>query len=583
MKLKVNNKSSQNIAGVAAFILAAIFLTIFRHWEPSGETWGYWLFARIFSEMGKFVIIGRSPIYILYLNLFSWLGFPLAVTAEYIVTSLILGSCLVVFFRRYIGLFWAVLAVVLWIPFFQSAEPPVQKLALACACLAIVVRDPKLNRSRLAISYALFVIAYMLRSSYIIFIIFFLVYDTLSHIMLSGFKSFFRKVYPKFSDWPIAFVLILLLWFILAQSPSRWNNAWFTSTTWFPCKGKNLAEAGFIQSSNSHYIAYKYGSFMNKDFYFTNQELFGGADNLLSAIKANPKFLIIKFIRQTKDTFCEVASLTMLPRIFYRKIYGLSYLYYSILLFFTIPFLLFIFYGALRLCRSKAMFLFIITSVVSIAGNAIVIAKTRYMFTLAPIFILGAFFYGRKFIGLLEKKGLQLILGPKLFKLFCSFIMLFFLTFLSPGFADWQIILKDFVADARKNEIRILQARPYSLKANFYEFKTLVNKCRGVISLEHWFIGAFTGISLDRVYDIWEIPPFGYFAESDYNGLNPERIDCILISDDLSENIGYGTNYQLRYQNYIEPYARYLEDRGAKSYDIEEFGKAVILYEKLGG
>ena len=37
--------------------------------------------------------------------------------------------------------------------------------------------------------------------------------------------------------------------------------------------------------------------------------------------------------------------------------------------------------------------------------------------------------------------------------------------------------------------------------------------------------------------------------DSEYNGLRPDRIDCLLISNNLATNTGASTNFQIRYEN----------------------------------
>jgi len=570
-----SNKLGIIMAGLA--IATGIILTLFRCWEASGETWGYWLFARIFSETGDFIITGRSPVYILYVNIFRGLGYPGSIILEYIVTSSIVALCLIALFRRYIGLGWAVFAVLLWIPFFQVAEPPVQSLALACVCLAIVARDRKATRFRLAVSYSLLVLAYMFRTPYVIFLLLFGFWDIFKIIKQKGPKSFLAKLRPRRTDWPILPVLILLVWVNLAQSPHPWNNGWFATTKWFPSDGKTLANASFVQSYNWHYIYYKYGTYKDKDFYSTNQEAFSGANDMLGIIRANPRFVATQFTRHLKKTFCTVASFTMLPGIFYKKLPWLGYFHYLILLFFTIPFLLAILYGALRASKNKVMFLFIIGCVLIILANAIIVAKARYMQPLIPILILASFWYGKKVRDYFRRRIASKYSGNRALPVFNCLVIAFSFIFFSSGLNSWTRIIKDLSADISKGEVRIMERRPYSLKASFESLKPLIDGCQGMMSLEHKFLGAFSDIPLNKIYDVWEIPPFGSLGESAYQGLGPDRIDCLLISHKLSKDLGSATNFQIRYENYIEPYMRYLESIGAKIYDIEGYGQAIIL------
>jgi hypothetical protein len=85
---------------------------------------------------------------------------------------------------------------------------------------------------------------------------------------------------------------------------------------------------------------------------------------------------------------------------------------------------------------------------------------------------------------------------------------------------------------------------------------------------------AFSG----KIYDIWEIPPFGKLHNPMYDNLNPKRVNCLFISDSLSLGpTGKATNQTIRYKNYIYPYELELLNSGAKVYKISGYGKAVIL------
>lgn len=559
------NKSQIPIA--AFIIVAGIVLTLFRNWEPTGETWRYWWFARIFAETGKFPIIDRSPLWVLYLNLFRWLGYPASVTVEYILTLLILAISLIILFKRYLGLPLAAFAVFLWFPFFQNAEPSVQNLALACSCLAIVLRTTKPTRFRLTISYALLGCAYMLASSYIIFVLIFVVWDSIKFFRKNNLRDALIKIRPKLHDWPILFALILLTWFNIMQSSNPHNNAWCATATWFPTKPKKLFDVAFIHHHNWYYIFGKYGTFKDQDFYFTNQELFNGADDMIGAIRANPKFVAGRIARNIKDAFSLVASFTALPRFFYTKS-AQAYLHYVIFLFFIIPFILAVLYGAFRACKSQDMVLFVISNIL-IFGTSIMFApKTRYMHTFIPVLILSAFWYGDRIRN--RVKNLRL----------SYFIIFTFLIFFSNSITRWGTIAGDIARDISQGEIRVMERQPYSLKASFKSIEPLIQNCNGVLSLEHCFFGAFTDIPLDKNYDIWEIPPFGHLGDSDYDGLRPDRIDCLLVSHELATGVGVATNYQIRYQNYIRPYIKELKDKGAKIYDIKEFGQAIILWRE---
>ncbi len=213
-----------------------------------------------------------------------------------------------------------------------------------------------------------------------------------------------------------------------------------------------------------------------------------------------------------------------------------------------------------------------------LTGTAVVgFPKPRYMHPAVPIYILSAFWYGRYACGILTRSSMSSRSAQWLRPGTCNFIMLSAFIFFSNGLTDWASITKEIAEDARTGKIAVMEKRPYSMRASFKSLEPLVQRSSGVMALEHLFIGSFMDVPLDRIYDVWEIPPFGHYGDSDYTGLRPDRIDCVLISNELATDIGPVTNYQIRYQNYIKPYSEKLLDMEAHEYDIKAFGRAVML------
>ena len=149
---------------------------------------------------------------------------------------------------------------------------------------------------------------------------------------------------------------------------------------------------------------------------------------------------------------------------------------------------------------------------------------------------------------------------------------------LANGSTGWSEMAGDLVDDVRQGEVQVLvDGGPVSMKASFTELEPLVENCRGILTLEHTFVAAFMDIPVERVYDISEIPPFGQLGDSDYDGLRPDRIDCVLVSERLATGIGHATNIQLRYDGYIEPYVEQLKELGAEVHDVDRFGQVIVL------
>lgn len=562
------------ILSAGAAVLTAILISLFNHWEPGGETWGYWFFARIFAQTGKFVILDRSPLYTLYLNLFRWLGYPASVTAEYIVTSCIVIFSLTAFFRRYLGLGLAVFATLMWLYFLQIAEPPVQKLALACSCLAIVARGAGRNKFHFALSYALLGLAYLFRNTYILMLIVFALWDIFKVIKHKGIRPLISKLRPRLAYWPVLAVIALLVLFSVRQSAHPWNNVWFASTKWFPNAGKTQLEGSLLRCEDSD---------GGMDFYFSSQKFRPAESISPAAVMANSKCIAKLFIRNTKNLLPIAVSLT---DIF--KVYSKSALrwHFKESLGFLLVALIFaiIVNGALRATKEETIILFIVSNLALICVTVLSFPKTRYMVSFIPVLILSAGWYGIKLRDKIIKWSRSI--SSKFIKRWLAFsgflcVPLAVMVF-SNGASNWLYLTKGLAGDLIRGKPRVLEAPDY-IKGYFPEINRITRGCTGIMALESTFIGAFTGISVDKVYDVWEIPPFGEFGNPVYDGLASERVNCLLISSELKRTAGGVTNSQVRYQNYIKPYVEKLRNLGADTYELGKFGEIVILRDKKIG
>lgn len=556
-------------------IMLAVLFSLFSGWEMGGETWGYWFFARVFSETGRFIIFDRSPLYVLYLNLFTWLPYPHSVTVEYVVTTVICVLALYLFFSKFISRNLALLAACLWIPLLQAAEPPVQKLALACSLLAVILRE-KDNRFRIVASYSLLLFAYAFRQTYITFFLIFVLFDGLRLIKTGNIKKilYWRPVLK--TDWPILLTLGLFIWFAFFQSPSPWNNVWFTDTQWFPNAGKSMLDGGGIQSINWIYIQNTYGSFEGHDFYFTNQEAFGGASSFFEALFYNPVFSFAYLYTNLKTL------VIVLTEPFFIPCFGVNYTFYLSKLIS----LVLLGYGAFRAAITSHKKLFLLASLAVLFTLVLSIPKTRYIVPAIPIYVMAVSWYSMQARAWLEKGYPNLIIDNfkneyikrrirYLVQLLPAVLLLFWVS--SSSFTFWVNTADNIARSFPKGEYNILENEGYSMKRNYDYFITLTRDCEGIISLEPLFFGAFLPIESTKVYSIWEIPPFGVLDDSYYQGLHPSRVDCVLVSHYLQNDIGYATNIRLRYQGYIEPYVEQIIMQGATAHDIPNYGIAYII------
>lgn len=570
-----NWKKLFKIFGSITIIFSAIFLSLFQHWEPNTDMWGYWFFARIFGETGKFIIIQRSPPYILYLNLFRFLGFPTSTDIEYIVTTLFTIFAITILFKSYIGTFISLFAVILWLPYMQVAEPPIQKIALALSALGIILHQSKnLNRFKKSSSYAALLLSSLFRPIYIIPFIVFLFFD-LFNLLKS--KIIYWKILlpqPK-KDWPLLLVIFSIIIFQALQSPHPWNTIFFATSRWFP---QNSKSEEIIQNYNMSYIQQKYGTFINHDFYFTNQELFGGATDTLHAVLANPYFVGRQVGINFREGIPMLTNMTIFP-----------HLYQHLSISFVLDILLILIFlsGAILAAKNRSMLLFIYGSILMTIISIIFFPQHRYLiFPFIPLYILAAHLYAKFANNLIVK-----IFHLKNNILISSITIFIFLLLFSPTltvanyhnrtYLGWINLLKNILNDYKNHDLKVMQNRPNyfvsSTRTSYSTIAPLIKNCKGIMTLDYNFIGAFMDISIDKIYDIWEIPPYGRLGDTVYNGLTQERIDCLLISRELDLYEGYATNQQIRYQNYIKPYREFLLSQGAKEYDLPTYGKAVIL------
>ena len=537
-----------------------LLLSLFFPFEPGGESWGYWAFSRITIDSGLFVTTDRSPLYTLYLIPFHLFEYPLSVSLEYLVTTSIVLIAIILFSKRYIGIHWAILFCFLWLPFIQISEPPVQKLALACSLFAIILRQ-NTNRNKLSWSYTLFLMAYMFRSTYIIFLLLFIFWDLYLFYLKNNKSLFIKKLFPRFSDLPLFLVVSLFITFIFFQSAHVWNNAQFANTIWFP-GADGLINASFIQSFNILFIIEKYSEFTFKDFYFTNQELFNGAETIWTAIKENPSFVISQvfqnafiIIKGIIDfvgfvPFTKVDSIF----IFILALWGLVMVILKV--------------------KDNELNIFIIGNVLMLGALVLTLPKSRYFFPLIPLFIISTGWIVRNLKQFLSEKKIK----PHYKKLILGFNTFIVLALLSPSVSSAWVGNALSLAKNISSNSTILE-KPKSIKPHVSKIESLLHTCKGVMALENTFLAAFSSIPLEHIVDIWEIPPFGFYKKniSSYDGLIPERIDCLLISEGLSTGVGLGTNSKLRYQNYILPYISFLDELGAERVELKNFGYIVVL------
>ena len=585
------------------FVLSlATLVLMLGGYEPGGESWGYWFFAKEFIESGDFIISGRSPLYTLYLQLFYWIGYPISFHVEWFVSSLIVGYALYMLLQLKVDKIYALIATILWLPLLRYSEPTPQSLALAMSCFAFTIRVSlsglHSKRFIFSISYVLLIMAYMFRPTYIVQLILIIGYDVWGYFKSHKFNNILLILKFKKHDIPLAIIMMLLVVFTIYLSPHQWNNAWFATVTWFPVSGEHpsLRDGGFIGSMNWSYIKETYGSFENKDFYFTNKELFGNAGTMWDAISNNFNFVLSQIYRNTIYLFELISGMSIFTNIFRFFVPGIG----------SLLGVIFLAYGAIMFIKEeKQLSLFFITSTVLIGMLVIVVPKLRYLLSLTPFLVFSSFWYSLK----IKERVLPMVFSSKKYfikSLLLSLIVTIVLVLIMflRGRVDivgWQAIMVGIdaysqsfywvipaievllfiillsllsqtklvnnpdifrlkikkIVSALILPILLVSFQPvygiwgkvvdnivtdpqlmrnknaFSIIESYSEINKLSKECVGIMTLEHTIFPIFLESNNVSVYDIWEIPPFGSLGNSTYGGLSPDRIDCLFISDSL--------------------------------------------------
>jgi len=571
MQIQVSKKSV--IISMIA-VLSAVIFSLFWRWHPGGETWLYWLFARILSETGTFTVMDRSPLYVLYLNLFYGLGYPNAVFVEYVVSTLFLVFSLILFFHRFLGIYLSTLYVLLWLPFFQTAPPPTLKLALAFTCIGFCIRIFNKSRKNIVVFYTLLCLACLFRITFVVIVVVFLIWDLYKGIKQLGPLKAARSLCPKKADGLLLIPVILYFMFISIQSPHHWNNPAGEDIPWWPRSRDNLVDMTFIHNYNWQYIERNSKQSDTQDYYYTNKNLFKGAGTMVEAIKANPRFVVKQLALNTKEMVALMGRFTLIPWFFYGHFLRGSLFWIFFNIFILIPLILLVLWGAFKATKEQEDLLpFFVGNLLIVLTSLIALPKERYLYNLIPIYGLSAYWLGKTFFGVFKEKSIQ-------FKKNLEGIgVLIFLIIFSNGIIRWNTHLQNFYTDFKKNQVEIMGGERYSLIKIFHLFQpVLVDECDGIMSAESAFWAAFTPKPIESFYAVTEIPPFGNYKQSTYKGLRPERINCLIITEELKQSAHSGFNFKLRYTNYIEPYIREKGKIGKELYDVD--GKHQLLVIK---
>ena len=282
--------SKTNSIYLFIFLIVNFLFAIYSDNYFDHELYGYWYFNKIFLENLTFPDISRSPLYIIYLTLFNGIKFPYNMLFDATISNFVATISLFFLYKEKINKFYLFLIIIISIGFLHNLIPYTQSIAFGLANFAIFFRLKKKNKY-LLISYILVISSVFFRNIYLIIFLLFIFIDLLK--LSLNLKNFNLNLF--FIIFLSGFIyLTTSLLFENRSAESKYNNGYFNDIKWSPTKSQSNTDIAFLLNYNYLYIEKNLDLIENekKDFYFSNQILFNGAQSFTDAIQNNPKFFI---------------------------------------------------------------------------------------------------------------------------------------------------------------------------------------------------------------------------------------------------------------------------------------------------
>ena len=575
----MKDTSERKLLNITYFliVISIAFLSTLVNWTPSSESWGYWFFNKELQETGRFVINERSPLYTVYLSLFSWLNYPSNIILQHAFSSILLLLSFLYLFRNLAWLPIILIASAAWLPFILVSEPPTQTMALVFSNFAVGYRVGKENNLNLGIFYLLLFCSFLFRGTYVILLMAFIVYD-LYIASKKGYKlKYFAKNIKSSIVYFVPILLIVLLTF-LRQSPHPFNTAWFASTDWMPNDGKSMVNASFIQSSHERYIKKTYGEccLPEHHMYYKEKGPFNSASNVITAIKENPVFILEEVYVKTQEYVGMLAHLTNYNLQWVTNKHGIAYKSAKLA---GLLFVIIIIYFALSFSRGKPALTILVISTIISSGLTILFnyPKERYLVMWAPVFIFSYLWAAH----LIRYKLFRFIKIEhyKINNIIAFAIMLFILKYANYPRLYWDEIIININNSINTGQISMLESREENWNSNrINSIKSVINRCSNVLATtDATFIGAFTDIKLKNVtnYDIF--PPSD-LEKVDYTEYLDLKFDCIFVYDEMTKVSNLKTKEnQYQFTNFILPLQEDIIKRGGDKLRLPYYGYVTIL------
>ena len=453
-------------------------------------------------------------------------------------------------YKEKINKFYLFLILIISIGFLHNLVPYTQSIAFGLANFAILFRL-KRNYKGLLISYIFIISSIFFRNTYLIIFLLFIFIDL--------FKLFLNQKNYNFKFFLIIFFsgfiyLTTNLLFENRSAESKYNNGYFNDTKWSPTKSQSNTDIAFILNYNYLYLEKNSDLIENdkKDFYFSNQILFDGAQSFTSAIQNNPNFFIWGLTKNLMHIPAIILNKFTLRSLFPKCSKGHSCLFNYLFISFSFLFVTFFlmrFYLGEYLFKKKFQnilnddyLIYGVGNLLLILVAALAMPKIRYMvpflYFLVPLIISCHDF-------------LKIRLKNQFLLKILTIILIF-----SFSFSQMSAVILKNLLDNIKNKYYLGNLKTYNQDIEVLSKE--IFKCKTVLVDTPTLIVSFTDYKEENLKTFFEIPPFGQYNGDGLNLAKNMYINCILFDENLEnkkgQNRGTGPNYNYRRENYLFPF-----------------------------
>lgn len=591
MENKTRNWSE--FIGALCIISIGLFLLTPRYFTIGGETWKVWAASTMLTETLRFPQISMGPLYYIYLIPFKVFEYPLSTKVEFVVTHLLCYLSLFCLLKRFISFKYAVLLVCVWIPSLSCVEST--KYVAGIGLLAFHFSQK--NESVFSKGYfpPYLVMAFLCHWGLLFFWVGHFV-GTLWERVANKSQIFSFQIdtlSAKIALTKKIALAILIGCVLIFQSPRIDNNGYMTEYPYAPISLESHFDVAFFQIGNAKYVMRHYPEeeWYKKDWYFTNQEIFDGAETFMDALKKRPDVVL----ENIKDN---ITSLIQVPGQF---ILGISSWRLPIYFFWFLLSTIMMSVGILGYfitCWKHKKFSYITANILGCSSLLVAFTLTnfseRYYMVLLPVGLLFfmhidrgveiLFSFIRKYLPKLEvrlptiKSNSIKLAQWKEWTVGLTAVVVLFVALQTHYFpkgvsAQFGATLKGegWLVDSNINET----SKTSWHRAYKHVFKH-VNRNTRILSPESVWLKAHANINWDTVYDVLYLPPFEDTTGNTEEFLN--SLDLIFVTPHLETKVGaWATQHTLRYHTHIAPF---LKKAVANKWVMEEIPYYGKIYKK---